>query len=494
MGYYEAVVDSIVDRSQEDEVRLHIRIEEGRLTRISRATVMGAPEAEGALAALEGRPLARTVVQNAVSKVINQLRDAGYAFAKGEVETDFSDRGAEVILDLEPGVVCTLASVQIMGNEDVSQRTILRGLTFQPRDPFRGRDLQDSRRQLYRSGVFRSVALAVADSVFTSSQIGIQVRVSERPFRSVRLGGGFDTDEDLWASAAWMHRNFGGGARQLRLSGRISGQNREAVVGLRESYFFSSRNWLNVSGFLQRERQATFEQDELGGNIAFERNVAEGADLVFHASAGVVDFSADSAFTEVGVRVLVDTRDDIFDPQRGILAQVNLRERGQLLKANEEFLQATAEARWFVRIPFQSILAFRVQGGLIFELGKVGGVRPVERFFAGGLNSLRGWGLDEVGPRDANGDPLGGLSRVEVSAEVRTRIFPFVGTALFVDVGNVHSQLEAFNPKDLKWSVGVGLRYLSPIGPVRYDVGIRLSTDRPSVGKVQHHISLGQAF
>ncbi|MDP6037802.1 MAG: BamA/TamA family outer membrane protein, partial [Candidatus Latescibacteria bacterium] len=384
--------------------------------------------------------------------------------------------------------------VEIVGNQDVSQRTILSGLTFRSGDPFRGRDLRDSQRHLYRSGVFRSVALGVSDSLSTGNRVGVQVQVSERPFRSVRRGGGFDTDEDMWASAAWMHRNFGGGARQLRLSGRISGQNREAVVGLRESYFLDSRNWLNVSGFLQRERQATFEQDELGGNLALERNIAEGADLVLHASGGVVDFSADSAFTEVGVRVFVDTRDDVFDPQQGILAQINLRERGQLLKADEEFLQATAESRWFVRIPLQSVLAFRAQGGVIFELGKAGGVRPVERFFAGGLNSLRGWALDEVGPKDANNDPLGGLTRVEMSLEVRTRILPFVGTALFVDVGNVHSDLGAFKPKDLKWSVGAGLRYLSPIGPIRYDVGVRLSGDRPGVGRTQHHISLGQAF
>ncbi len=118
----------------------------------------------------------------------------------------------------------------------------------------------------------------------------------------------------------------------------------------------------------------------------------------------------------------------------------------------------------------------------------------MERFFAGGLNSLRGWALDEVGPKDANNDPLGGLTRVEMSLEVRTRILPFVGTALFVDVGNVHSDLGAFKPKDLKWSVGAGLRYLSPIGPIRYDVGVRLSGDRPGVGRTQHHISLGQAF
>ena len=320
------------------------------------------------------------------------------------------------------------------------------------------------------------------------------MRVSERPFWVSRLGAGYDTDEDFWASGEVTHRNFAGGARQLQLSGRVSEKNREATLGVRQPYFFSSRNYLHVSGFVQRERQAAFSQDEVGVNFSLERNITPTNNLIAQFSGGVVDFSADSAFAETKVRWLWDTRDDIFDPQSGALTQLTVRERGRFFRADSEFLQATAEGRWFHPIPWRSVLALRVQGGAIFELGNPGNVPNVERFFAGGLNSVRGWRLNDLGPKDAQGEPTGGLSRAELSVEIRTQMFFSWGTAIFLDAGNVDPGLHAFNPQNLKWAIGAGLRYLSPIGPVRLDIAYRLSEDPTAGQRLQYHISLGQAF
>ncbi|MXX12304.1 MAG: BamA/TamA family outer membrane protein, partial [Gemmatimonadetes bacterium] len=107
---------------------------------------------------------------------------------------------------------------------------------------------------------------------------------------------------------------------------------------------------------------------------------------------------------------------------------------------------------------------------------------------------VRGWGLNELGPKDHGGNPTGGLSRVEMSMEIRTQIFFSLGTAIFVDAGNVDAKSGAFNPGSLKYAVGAGLRYLSPVGPVRFDVGYRMSDDSTVTKRIQYHISLGQAF
>ena len=492
LGYLAVSVHSTIERLGPDEIGLEVHITEGPLTRISRTSVIGGEDIENAFGQLEGKPLSRALLNKSVSQVVSKWRNKGYAFARAEVETTIVAQQAELVLKLTSGPVCSLSAVHISGNKAVSENTISRGLTFQSGELFSEEALQKSQHLLYRAGVFRSVALALKDS--SENRVDVDVRVSERPFQALRLGAGYDTDEDLWVSGAWTHRNFGGGARQLKLSGRISGKNRETVLGLRQPYFISSNNWLNISGFVQRERQAAFVQDELGGNLSLERNITTTADLIAQFSGGVVDFSADSAFAEIKVGLLIDTRDDIFDPQSGMLAQFAVRERGQFLGSDSEFLQATAEGRWFRRIPLRSVLALRVQGGVIFELGKAGSVPNVERFFAGGLNSVRGWGLNELGPKDHQGDPTGGLSRVEMSMEIRTQIFFSLGTAIFVDVGNVDAKSGAFNPGSLKYAVGAGLRYLSPVGPVRFDVGYRLSDDSTVQKRIQYHISLGQAF
>ena len=493
-GYLAVSVHSAVERLGTDEIGLKIRITEGPLTRISRASVIGGEDIENAFGQLAGKPLSHSLVNKGVSQVISGLRNKGYAFVRAEVETTTVAQEVALVLKLAPGPVCSVGVVQISGYKALAENTILRGLTFKPGDQFSEEALQNSQYLLYRAGVFRSVALGLADSVAHGNRVDVALRVSERPFRTLRVGAGYDTDEDLWASGAWTHRNFGGDFRQFKLSGRVSGKNREAVIGLRQAHFKGSRNWLNIGGFVQRERQAAFVQDELGGNLSLERNITTVSDLIAQFSGGVVDFSADSAFAEMKVGLLMDTRDDIFDPQSGMLAQFTVRERGRFLRADGEFLQATAEGRWFRRMPLRSVLALRVQGGVIFELGKAGGVPNVERFFAGGLNSVRGWGLNELGPKDHQGEPTGGLSRVEMSMEIRTQIFFSLGTAIFVDVGNVDATSGAFNPGSLKYAVGAGLRYLSPVGPVRFDVGYRLSDDRTVEKRIQYHISLGQAF
>ncbi len=494
LGYLAVSVHSTVEQLSADEIGLEIHIREGPLTQIYRTSVIGGEDSENAFGQLEGKPLSRALLNKRVSQVVSGLRNKGHAFARAEVETTIVAQQAELVLKLAPGPVCSVGVVQISGHKAMAENTILRGLTFQVGDQFSEVALQNSQYLLYRAGVFRSVTLGLADSIAHGNRVDVRLRVSERPFRTVRVGAGYDTDEDLWASGAWTHRNFGGDFRQLKLSGRASGKNREAVIGLRQAHFRGSRNWLNIRGFVQRERQAAFVQEEMGGNLSLERNVTRATDVIAQFSGGVVDFSADSAFAEIKAGLLVDTRDDIFDPQSGVLAQFTLRERGQFFRSDSEFLQATAEGRWFRRIPLRSVLALRVQGGVIFELGKAGEVPNVERFFAGGLNSVRGWGLNELGPKDQQGEPTGGLSQVEMSIEVRTQIFFSLGTAIFVDAGNVDAKSGAFNPGSLKYAVGAGLRYLSPVGPVRFDVGYRLSDDSTVEKRIRYHMSLGQAF
>ena len=494
LGYLAVSVHSIVEQLSADEIGLEIQITEGPLTRISRASVIGGEDIENAFGQLEGKPLSSDLVNKSVSEAISGLRNKGYAFVRAEVETTTVGQQVELVLKLVPGPVCSVGVVQISGHKAMAENTILRGLTFKPGDQFSEEALQNSQYLLYRAGVFRSVALGLADSAAHDNRVDVALRVSERPFRTLRVGTGYDTDEDLWASGAWTHRNFGGDFRQFKLSGRVSGKNREAVIGLRQAHFRGSRNWLNLGGFVQRERQAAFVQEEVGGNISLERNLTRATDVITQVSGGVVDFSADSAFTEMKVGLLMDTRDDIFDPQSGMLAQFTVRERGRFFRSDSEFLQATAEGRWFRRLPLRSVLALRVQGGVIFELGKAGSVPNVERFFAGGLNSVRGWGVNELGPKNDQGEPTGGLSRVEMSMEIRTQIFFTLGTAIFVDIGNVDAKSGAFNLGSLKYAVGAGLRYLSPVGPVRFDVGYRLSDDNTVEKRIQYHISLGQAF
>jgi outer membrane protein assembly factor BamA len=266
---------------------------------------------------------------------------------------------------------------------------------------------------------------------------------------------------------------------------------------------------LNLSGFFQKRQHGDEEQDEVGGSASFERNLTERLDFVIQMSGGLVGSQTDSAFSEFRTALRWDSRDDIFDPQHGTLLSLTLRERGWWLHSDWEFLEMTAEGRWFHRLPGKSVLGLRVLGGAIHRINKRASVPGIERYYAGGLNSVRGWHFQELGPKeirfDANKNkdvvvPFGGTRHLEGSVELRTRLRSFLGVAFFADAANVTHELNVFSVLDLQGSIGAGLRLLTPVGPVRFDAGYRISDDPVLDSHVgfdsrwRFHFSLGQAF
>lgn len=517
-GFPHAKIDTTLQVRTNGKITLNLRIEEGPRLHIGALQVLGIDSTQQVpsdedLKRLIGQPFISAHLSERVRNTLRRYRNSGHAFAKVDVST-YTDSllvNVDVVFDLGP--VCHVSDIEVNGNASVSERTIRRGLTFGKGQLLEGKQLDDSRRQLYRAGVFRSVLLELPDTVV--AQTPVRIRVSERPFRSIRLGGGYDTEVGLRASAAWLHRNFGGGAKQLRVSGSVSTESRELVVGIRKPYFYDSRNWLNLSGFVQRRKQSDDEQDEVGGSASFERNVTDHLDFVLQLSSGIVGATTDSAFSDVRASLRWDTRDDLFDPQQGALVSFTVRERGWWLQSAWEFWEVKGEGRWFVPLPFNNVLAIRALGGGIFQIHNRQAVPDIERYYSGGLNSVRGWRYQELGPKTIveveeninDGTtkssavvPLGGTSHLEGSIELRTRVLDFLGTALFIDGGKVANDFGVLSFAEFKWSAGGGLRLLTPVGPIRFDVGYRISKDSVLDNHVnfdsrwQFHLSLGQAF
>lgn len=512
-GYYHSVIDTTIKVSKEGHLLARIQIDEGPRTHIRTVQVVGIDSSNAQhvdavedLIELVEAPFVETQLSSAVTDALGRFKNLGYAFGKADLTTYVDSLWVNVEVSFALGPICEIADIQISGNENVSNRTIRRGMTFSEGEVFEGKQLDDTRRQLYRAGVFRSVIVELPDTIMKKTPV--RVKVTERPFRNIRLGGGYDTEIGWRASATWMHRNFAGSAKQLRLSSTISKESRELVASIRRPYFFGGKNWLNVSSFLQRRKDGDAQQNEVGGGASFERNVKEQLDFLLQFNGGLVGTDRDSAFTEVRAALRWDTRDDLFDPHKGTLASITVRERGWWLQSDWEFWELTAEGRWFQPLGSQNVLGFRIVGGKIFRIQKRSPVPRIERYYSGGLNSVRGWSYQELGPKaigkNEDGDDevisFGGTSHFEGSIELRTHIWGYLGSAVFVDVGQVANGYNAFNLADLKWAVGAGLRLLTPVGPIRFDVGYRLSDDpvldshEKFDSRWRMHWSLGQAF
>ncbi len=502
-GYYDAEIDTLIERPAPGAVRIRIQIREGPVVRVDTLRLAGLDTSGVDVARLrqtlettEGMPLRRSFLEADRARIQNALQNGGHAFATVAVRIAVRREAhlAQVIFHAEPGPQCRFGGVFVEGQEKTSERTIKRGLTFHGGQPYRKQALLNSQRQLYRSGAFRSVILGPPEGTLPESPVDVLVSVTERPAKSLKIGAGLATEEQVRGALAWQHRNFLGGARQFTFQTSASFLETQASVSLRQPYIWSSKNWLTVNGFVKREDRRVFRVSRGGGGVSLERNLRSSASVILNVSNEWIDFKADSSLTQFRLMFQEDTRDDLFDPRSGILASLVLEESGQLFRSNREFLRLTGEGRWYRAITRNHTLAFRVSGGVLKRLKGSGQALDFKRFYAGGSNSVRGWSLNQLGPRDPDGKPVGGQSLLEGSFEFRPRITSFLGAALFLDAGSVEQRYGAFSPGNLRWSAGAGLRYLSPVGPLRVDLAYRLSKD-PTVSRHwQFYFSLGQAF
>lgn len=498
LGYFEAVVDTVVDRYRPGFVRIRIGIEEGEPVVVSNVRLAFLPADASrdsmrlmdALVTRRGRPLTRSGRESDQRKIAELLENDGHAFAQVAADVAVRNKRADVTYRVSPGPECRFGQIRIVGNRTVSDDLILRGLTFRTGDGYRKKDLSNSRLQLYRSEAFRAVSLAIPDTVARASPVNVAIVVRERPPRSLKLGAGYDTEERLRGSLSWRHRSFlGGGARQLTVESSASSLEARASVGVRQPYILGSRTWLEMTGFAEQERPEEIRVKRGGASAALERTFRATGRVVFEVRTEVLEFELDSTRTSLSLEYLEDRRDDFFDPTRGLLAELAVK-----ASSGRDFLKVSGECRWYRKIFWKSVLALRVSGGTILSRKTLASIPNFERFFAGGSGSVRGWKLNRLGPRGPSDLPLGGLSNLEGSVEVRTRLMSGVGMALFVDAGNVETdRFRAFDPGRLHVAAGIGLRYLNPISPARLDVAYRLSDD-PSQPVRQVHFSLGQAF
>jgi outer membrane protein insertion porin family len=176
-----------------------------------------------------------------------------------------------------------------------------------------------------------------------------------------------------------------------------------------------------------------------------------------------------------------------------------LEEAGLLFQSKFQYYKASAEYRYYYQFAQEWVLALRILGGFMNTLGGSRATPVEERFYAGGSYSVRGWERQELGPRRTDPGtgrriPIGGNSKLVGGAEVRYPIYRRLTGALLQDFGNVWEKWNGFDLLSLKYSLGLGLRYKTPIGPVRLDVARKINKQFSEEDDYKIHISIGHAF
>ena len=559
-GYMNVVVDTLVRREDRD-VYVTFRIYEGDPVRLTKLEITGF-DSIGSVADLKrslplqvGDPFNRFLFQASADTIVSRLRNHGYPF--GDVlrsfDVDVAGLTAQATLEAVPGPRMRIGEVVITGADQVDSATVRRMLSLKPNDWFRQDQLYRTQRDLYGLGMFRSVNVALADTVAPragDSTVRVVVRVIEAPRRRIRLGAGYGSIDCFRLQAGWTAYDFIGGARSLDLTGQLSKigvgvptnagfernvcrfldgdptsdtANYNATVTLRQPAFLSPRHAASFAVFAERRSEfKVYTRQAVGANLAVTLNARRNIPVALGYSYSVGRTTADPAvlclvyllcnvsdqtfltnrrrFGAVTVSGVRDQTNSVLDPTAGSLVTGSLTHSSRLVGSDSlyEFNRGQLQIARYYPLGRRGAFAWRVLGGTILparEISPLKGqslrfVPPDQRFYGGGPNSVRGYARNELGPRvyvtdsiEVNGSdttyrnlrasPTGGNAVFIGNAELRfaTPLFPDrMRVALFVDVGQVWERDDTLSAiSGVRVTPGLGLRFVTPLGPVRLD-------------------------
>ena len=548
-GYPDAKVKSfdVKLNDKQDAVDVLVNIEEGRPVLVEQIEFSGFESVPARnMAALKARlplkpsvPLDRALAQAARETALDEVRDRGYPYATVRL-TDrpgSNDHARILTLAAVPGTLARYGEIAIAGNSSVSDNVVRRQLLVRPGRRYRLSQVQESQRRLYDLQTFQFVN--IEPEVKEGEQpetIPVNVTLTEGKHRKVNFGLGYGSEERARVAVDWRHVNFFGGARTLQLEGKYSALTKGGDVNFRQPYLFSPRVGLGLTGQSWHRNEPAYTLTTRGGRMTVDRTLARRGPLSRPGGASVMsltytndfqdyrvseDALRDPTFAKTLIALGLDplsgrghgllssvdldfhtsTADSVLNARSGYTLDTHLEKAGRSLGGDFNFVETILEGRYYVALGDRAVVAVKARGGSIgAPSGDNLAVPFFRRYWLGGATSLRGWGRFEVAPL-FNGLPIGGHTMFESSAELRVPVWGSLSGVLFMDAGNVWNNAWAFNLGDLRRDVGPGLRYMTPIGPLRVDLGYQLNpipglliNGKPETRRFRVHFSIGQAF
>ncbi len=442
-------------------------------------------------------------VIEAETVLLQEAKEQGFANAElgpRRVIVDHNTSEMDVTFILNPGRKLRFGDTAVAGNDNVEARYVRRLLEWKPGQLVTPERLQATQLSLIETRLFNSVRIETGGEADEEGRVPVRIEVKEAKHRTIEAGVRYRTDEGIGGNIGWEHRNLLGTGEQLDLELDGSQIGWHLTGTAREPDFLRRRQALVLGGEIAYENTDAFKSRSIGASVGIERSVGKGMDLAAGVAFRALTVEQDGDEESFGLlslpaRYSWDHSNDLLDPSKG----------GRLVIQNEPFVDvfgndvafnksSIAYSRYLrlKKTKPRLVLAARTKAGVMFG-AKRDNIPADERFYAGGGGSVRGFGFQLAGELDDGDDPIGGRSLFEAATELRSQFNETIGAALFVDTGAAFGSTVPDFEENLRVGAGGGLRYFSPIGPIRLDVGIPVNR-RESDDSFQIYVSIGQAF
>jgi outer membrane protein assembly complex protein YaeT len=530
-----------------DRVDLELPVREGACIRVHRVDVQGVAGAlrerlTSSIDTRPGSPAREVALQTEEEKLRQICEEEGYGLAEVTREMHFRADSVDVRYWIAYGPLARFGEVHVTGVERTREHVVRREARMKSGDVLRRSRILNYQSRLFDLGLFRSVRItpAFCDTCPpTQGEIVVDLvaAVSEKKPGWYGFGLGYSSADQVRLVGEWGYRNLMGRARSLQATALVAYpvgaalkdvgagvKERQLELTYTEPWVFRTPLRGQVRGYLRYNREATLEEDILGLALQARRDLGRWSALIGSIESKWIqttDTTVARAHYQtrfLSVALSQDRRDFPLDPHTGQLSLLLAEYAGGFLGGSASFVRWTGSHAAYQPLGRAATAAYRVRLGYIHPIGRgvaqTSGGRELlsvpfdERFRVGGGTTVRGHAEKSLGPYDGD-QPLGGLALVVANAELRFPVFWQISGALFLDAGNLwedYRQITAarwtrglrsreFSDLDLNYSMGVGVRLRTPVGPLRLDYGTSLNRAlRPGTSRSEWHFSLGQAF
>ncbi|MEW6673774.1 MAG: outer membrane protein assembly factor BamA [Thermodesulfobacteriota bacterium] len=512
-GYVDAKIGEPLVEFKDTWIEVTIKIEEGAQYGVGAVDIKGdliRPKEEllKKLKVLNEKFYNREIIRNDVLNLTDLYSDEGYAYADvvPGVDKDPEKLIVNISFNISKGKQVYFERIFIGGNTKTRDKVIRRQLQVYEQELYNGSQLKRGVRNLYRLDYFEDVKVATSKGSSDDSMI-LKIDVTEKPTGSFTFGGGYSTVQSFFVMAAISQRNFLGKGQTLQLKAEVGGRSDQYTLSFTEPWLFDIPLSAGFDIYNWNYDYDTYEKHSLGGALRFSYRIfeftrvglsygydrADIRDITEDAADSVKDLEGINITSSITASISYDSKDRMFNPTEG--SEHILRYQYAGLGGNIGFSKITAETGWYIPLFWGVVNFLHGKAGYVAE--NSGMLLPdYERFYLGGMNSVRGYDWRGIHAVDENGDEIGGDKFVQFNFEILIPLIKKQGVVgvLFYDTGDVYGTDESISFSDLRESVGYGIRWFSPIGPIRLENGYILNPREGEKTGGRWEFTMGSAF
>ncbi len=514
-GFIHAVVSEPEITLDPDKKKLSIRIliSEGDQYKIGDLKIKGntlfsSSELFQKLKIASGQVFNRSALRTDIDSILDLYMEKGYARSEVNplIDVNEKEKLANITLSVIEGEIFRIGRIEISGNTKTRDNVIRREMRLDEGDIFNKKLLKRSFQRINNLNFFEAVDIIPSPRA-EERRIDLNVNVKEKLTGMLSIGGGYSSVDKFMVMGEMTQANLFGKGLYLKFRADLSSRRTNYNISLRDPWFMDKPISASISLYNESFKYPNYDKKATGGSIGFGKELSEyvGANITYDleqvevtkiansASSLIKDQEGNKLTSSISPSIWKDTRDNNLDPTSGSRHALYTTFAG--LGGDNYFTKEVIDSIWY--FPAKWDTTFSIRGRLGFASGFAGRELPLyERFYVGGINTVRGLGFGEAGPRDEKGNEIGGNIETIFNIEY---IFPVAKDiklkgVIFFDYGSSFDKdVEKYSISDMRKTAGFGFRWLSPLGPMRLEWGGNLDP-KENESKSKLEFSIGGFF